>query len=69
MSILARKVIYMDKPLGNWLCKQGFEFVLLSWEFIPQDAWIGAHWKVKGSRRDLWVCLLPFLPIHLEWDS
>lgn len=51
-------------------------------EFKPQDLWVGAFWKVGGETRhyvagtpeyrvrrqvDLWVCLLPCLPIHATW--
>lgn len=53
-------------------------------EFKPEDCWIGVFWKVGGPVRsyvsgtteyrvhrriDLWVCLLPMLPIHLWWFS
>lgn len=55
--------------------------VRLEWK--PQDLWIGAFWKVSGLTRsyvagtteyreyqrvDLWVCLLPMVPIHLSWE-
>jgi len=38
-------------------------------EFKPEDFWIGAFWRSKDCgdsvrRFDLWVCLLPMLPIH-----
>lgn len=49
-------------------------------EFKPQDCWIGAFWKKTVTGRphysgdehwwhdwDLWVCLLPMVPIHLSW--
>ncbi len=49
-------------------------------EFKPQDCWLGVFWKktVEGRpyyspcetwwhRWDVWICLLPMLPIHLCW--
>ncbi len=51
-------------------------------EWKPQDCWIGAFWKSGGSvksymagtgeyrvsrRVDLWVCLVPMVPIHFTW--
>ncbi len=39
-------------------------------EFNAQDAWIGAYWRRAqlGARVvvwDVWVCLVPFFPIHV----
>lgn len=42
----------------NWNCE-------LEWK--PQALWIGAYWKRLGNCIDLWVCLLPCLPIHISW--
>lgn len=47
----------------------------LNWriEFKLADMWIGAFWKVAGlpsgfiRRYDVWVCLLPCLPLHIWW--
>lgn len=46
-------------------------------EFKPQDLWIGVYWSVSRSYFypedvectycDLWVCLVPMLPIHFSW--
>ncbi len=50
-------------------------------EWKPQDCWIGLFWKVGPparryspngdvyclSRVDLWICLLPMIPIHFHW--
>jgi hypothetical protein len=51
-------------------------------EFKPQDCWIGVFWKstVEGRphfspeeawwvRCDVWVCVVPMLPIHLTWRT
>jgi hypothetical protein len=34
-------------------------------EFKAQDLWIGAYWHTSGSITDIWICLLPTLPIHI----
>lgn len=41
-------------------------------EFKPQDCWVGVFWKTTPKanyqfRTDVWVCVLPMLPIHLSW--
>jgi hypothetical protein len=38
----------------------------LQLEWKPQDLWIGAFWKRDGNRFDLWVCILPCLPVHFS---
>ncbi len=51
-------------------------------EFKLQDLWIGAFWKkdlftehycsigyIRRYYVDLWICLLPCLPIHLTWTK
>jgi hypothetical protein len=39
-------------------------------EFNPQDLWFGVFWRSgrdAGSHTlDLWVCLLPCLPLHIR---
>jgi len=51
---------------------------MLRLEFKPEDCWIGVFWKRSGgvqypnhgaidgfyNQLDVWVCLLPMLPIH-----
>jgi len=39
----------------------------IAMEFKPQDLWVGAFWKRIGNCVDLWVCLLPMVPIHISW--
>ena len=29
--------------------------------------WIGAYWQQFGNCLDLWICLIPFVPIHFYW--
>ena len=47
--------------------------VALEWK--PQDLWIGAFVRLgdfdDGRHRDIevWVCLLPMLPIHVWWQG
>ena len=42
-------------------------------EFQPQDCWVGVFWKRLPPynryrrRTDLWICLLPMVPIHCWW--
>lgn len=36
-------------------------------EWKLADLWIGAFWKRTGSCIDLWICLLPCLPLHVSW--
>jgi hypothetical protein len=41
-------------------------------EFKPEDMWVGAFWRVlhfpSGNREwNLWICLVPMLPIHIHW--
>lgn len=38
----------------------------LALEFKLADFWIGAFWQRKERHFDLWLCLLPCLPIHLS---
>lgn len=35
------------------------------WEFKLQDFWVGVFWRRHGGVLDVWICLLPCLPIHL----
>ena len=51
------------RPRGQW------EYVL-SLEWKLQDLWIGAFWKRVGNSLDVWVCLIPCVPIHFSgWRS
>lgn len=33
-------------------------------EWKPSDCWVGAFWKKSYNRFDLWICLVPMVPIH-----
>jgi hypothetical protein len=36
----------------------------VQWEFKPADLWVGVYWCNHGGFIDVWVCLVPMLPIH-----
>jgi hypothetical protein len=42
-------------------------------EFKLQDFWIGVGWRQCADspyrRTDVWICLLPCVPIHLWWNQ
>ena len=38
-----------------------------SFEWKPQDLWVGVFWKRIGNAVDVWVCLLPCVPLHVSW--
>jgi hypothetical protein len=42
---------------------RGLVRVALEWKLA--DLWIGAFWKRGEYELDIWVCLLPCLPIHI----
>lgn len=54
----------------------------IRWEWKVADAWVGVFWhrgswsqagSTDGRTLDIWVCILPMLPIHLrrveQWDT
>lgn len=36
-------------------------------EWKLADLWIGVFWKHTGNCIDLWICLLPCVPLHVSW--
>ncbi len=39
-------------------------------EWKPQDCWIGVFWRQDHPwTLDVWICLLPLLPIHFGWRA
>ena len=43
-------------------------------EFKPQDLWIGAFWQDRCGTdgrcfKHLWVCLIPMVPLHVQWET
>lgn len=61
--------------LGPWRLRPLSWRLTFALEWKVEDAWIGAFWKrtdVSGPVLpaigwDLWVCLLPCLPLHFWW--
>lgn len=41
----------------------------ISLEWKLQDFWIGAFWKRGYEQFDLWICIIPCLPIHFSIDD
>ena len=37
-------------------------------EFVPNDIWIGAYWRTKNNTFNIWLCLIPMIPLHLSWE-
>lgn len=66
----------MDLHAGMTRIFDGLWFAI---EWKPQDLWVGAFWKTSrisyhvdgrgwcSMETDLWVCLLPCVPIHFTW--
>jgi hypothetical protein len=42
-----------------------FDFWSCRLEWKLADLWVGAFWKKSGHCLDVWVCLLPCIPLHL----
>lgn len=36
-------------------------------EFKLEDFWVGAYWKLGELNSDLWICIVPCLPLHVMW--
>lgn len=55
-----------EGPYGTWTKTWR---IRIEWKY--QDFWIGAFWKTDRHKLDfdLWICLLPCLPIHLWWTK
>jgi hypothetical protein len=56
------------RALTSWLyLPRGWR---VRWEFKAADVWVGAYPKRERgyhwTQFDLWICLLPMLPIHLN---
>ena len=48
----------MQTIKGRWLLQ--FE-----WLFEPRDIWVGVYWKRYPAALEVYVCLLPIVPIRL----
>ena len=47
-------------------------------EWQPHDLWIGVFWRYERhplqyldgwTKTDVWVCIVPMLPIHIIWQT
>lgn len=43
---------------GRWLWH-------FRWLFEPRDIWVGVYWKRFPAALDVYVCLLPMLPLNI----
>lgn len=55
----------MTYPLTKW--RLWFSRVNWRLEFKAADCWIGVYWADEVLWRDVWICIIPMLPIHAEW--
>lgn len=55
--------------LASWSFSVFERFCWIRLEYKLQDMWIGLFWRRHGSGGDVWICLLPCLPIHISWDE
>ena len=56
-----------DERLGRLIAA-----LTLRLEFKPQDCWIGVFWRTTPKanwmqRIDVWICVVPMLPMHISW--
>lgn len=42
-------------------------FLRIEWK--PQDCWVGVFWEQSPFRLDIWVCVVPMLPLHFGWKG
>lgn len=40
----------------------------VSIEWKPEDCWVGVFWRKPrfGHSVDIWICIIPMLPIHIK---
>jgi hypothetical protein len=36
-------------------------------EFKAADCWVGVFWRREAAQTDVWICVVPMLPLHLTW--
>ncbi len=44
-------------------------YIRVIWKLEPRDMWIGLYWKRYPKAIDLYLCVLPMLPlnVYLQW--
>ena len=40
----------------------------MQFELKIKDLWVGAQWRVWGNCVDIWICLIPCVPLHIQWQ-
>lgn len=38
-------------------------------EWNYHDLWVGVFWKDDGLTLDVYICILPCIPLHLQWGQ
>lgn len=38
-------------------------------EFKREDCWVGVYWRRSSKALDVWICLVPMLPLHLTFTK
>ena len=41
--------------------------LMVWWQWEPRDCWVGCFWTTTRGWTDIYVCLLPCLPLHLRY--
>lgn len=54
-----------ERTLLRWRWALGQSGVAL--EYKLSDLWVGAYVRVSGRTVDVWVCVVPCLPVHVCW--
>lgn len=61
-----------SRSKNHWMQLGGKHDLRVRLEFKAADFWVGGF--VKSDKRlgatfwDLWICLLPMVPLHFAWD-
>jgi len=55
-----------ERTLLRWHWALGQSGVAL--EYKLADCWVGWYWRVSGRTVDVWLCLVPCLPVHVVWQ-
>lgn len=52
-----------DHVLWRLIDRPGRLIVQFQWE--PRDVWVGLFWRRTEIALHLYICLLPFVPLHI----
>lgn len=55
----------------RWWPRRWYPYGSWRFECNRQDLWVGVYWEHRPHvpRLDVWVCLLPMLPLHVRLDD